>query len=285
MVVNLENQGVFNENLRRSFEKLSADKSGVKYKKVNKMILNKKPKAGQDPGRIRIVSTASSSDTEPESNTSQGKPFNRESKTRGAVRRISSKQQFSSSSSTLSSVKNNKCDDEKQSDIKQMFELNNKDGIIYRMRKNNEALGKKLQHITTENINLKRENFNLKEKEYNLHMKNSFLEKELLTSNDREESFKVMVSRFSEIIQSQDSEIAELKEKLKSNGNNLKQNSIFKSPLFYPTPTLELELQSKLKETEIRLNEQQDVNHQLKKYLEIMLLKFCNTDHQGECFQ
>ena len=112
MVVNLENQGVFNENLRRSFEKLSADKSGVKYKKVNKMILNKKPKvnmikeqnyhwrilnntidhsnqyskyflkAGQDPGRIRIVSTASSSDTEPESNTSQGKPFNRESKTR-----------------------------------------------------------------------------------------------------------------------------------------------------------------------------------------------------------
>ena len=44
MVVNLENQGVFNENLRRSFEKLSADKSGVKYKKVNKMILNKKPK-------------------------------------------------------------------------------------------------------------------------------------------------------------------------------------------------------------------------------------------------
>ena len=112
MVVNLENQGVFNENLRRSFEKLTADKSGVKYKIVNKMILNKKPKvnlikeqnyywrilnntidysnqnskyflkAGQDPGRIRIVSTASSSDTEPESNTSQGKPFNRESKTR-----------------------------------------------------------------------------------------------------------------------------------------------------------------------------------------------------------
>merc|ERR1711973_360779 len=158
-------------------------------------------------------------------------------------------------------------------------------GIIYRMRKNNEALGKKLQHITTENINLKRENFNLKEKEYNLHMKNSFLEKELLTSNDREESFKVMVSRFSEIIQSQDSEIAELKEKLKSNGHNLKQNSFFKSPLFYPTPTHELELQSKLKETEIRLNEQQDVNLQLKKYLEIMLLKFCHTDHQGECFQ
>merc|ERR1712098_651337 len=223
MVVNLENQGVFNENLRRSFEKLSADKSGVKYKKVNKMMLNKKPKAGQDPGRIRIVSTASSSDTEPESNTSQGKPFNRESKTRGAVRRISSKQQFSSSSSSTLSVKNNKCDDEKQSDIKQMFELNNKDGIIYRMRKNNEALGKKLQHITTENINLK-------EKEYNLHMKNSFLEKELLTSNDREESFKVMVSRFSEIIQSQDSEIAELKEKIKLHGNSLKRNSIFKSP-------------------------------------------------------
>merc|ERR1712221_54144 len=106
------------------------------------------------------------------------------------------------------------------------------------------ALGKKLQHITTENINLKRENFNLKEKEYNLHMKNSFLEKELLTSNDREESFKVMVSRFSEIIQSQDSEIAELKEKIKLHGNSLKRNSIFKSPSFFPTPTLELELQS-----------------------------------------
>jgi len=45
MVVNLENQGVFNENLRRSFEKLSADKSGVKQKKNNKMIMkNKRPK-------------------------------------------------------------------------------------------------------------------------------------------------------------------------------------------------------------------------------------------------
>jgi len=284
MVVNLENQGVFNENLRRSFEKLSADKSGVRHKKVNKMILkNKKSKAGQETGRIRIVSTASSSDTEVESSTSQEKPFSRESKSRGAVRRISSKQQFSSSSSTLSSVKqNNKCDDEKQSDIKQMFELNNKDGIIYRMRKNNEALGKKLQHITTENLNLKRENFNLKEKEYSLHMKNSLLEKELISSTDREKSFKVMMSRFSEIIQTQDSEIAELKEKLKTNGNN--RNSIFKSPLFYSTPTFEHELQSKLKETEMKLNEQQDVNLQLKKYLEIMLLKFCSTD-QVDGFQ
>ena len=55
MVVNLENQGVFNENLRRSFEKLSADKSGVKYKKVNKMILNKKPKVNTYDQRTNLL--------------------------------------------------------------------------------------------------------------------------------------------------------------------------------------------------------------------------------------
>ena len=40
-VQNISQQGIFNENLRRSFEKLTADKSDIKKEKVNNIIFRK----------------------------------------------------------------------------------------------------------------------------------------------------------------------------------------------------------------------------------------------------
>jgi len=40
-VQNISQQGIFNENLRRSFEKLTADKSDIKKEKVNNIIFKK----------------------------------------------------------------------------------------------------------------------------------------------------------------------------------------------------------------------------------------------------
>ena len=40
-VQNISQQGIFNENLRRSFEKLTADKSDIKKEKVNNIVFRK----------------------------------------------------------------------------------------------------------------------------------------------------------------------------------------------------------------------------------------------------
>ena len=40
-VQNISQQGIFNENLRRSFEKLTADKNNIKKEKVNNIVFRK----------------------------------------------------------------------------------------------------------------------------------------------------------------------------------------------------------------------------------------------------
>ena len=150
--------------------------------------------------------------------------------------------------------------------MKQKFDLNNKEGLIYKIRKNNESLNKKVQMITSENISLKQENQNLRDKEFSLICNNSKLQKELFDVNAREEAYKFMTSKLSSIVQSQDDEIADPKEKLRT--------SIKEKHWGYQNVNVN-KLKDKLKENEIKLTEQKEVNHQLKQYLDMVLLKLC----------
>ena len=89
-------------------------------------------------------------------------------------------------------------------------------------------------------------------------MKSSDLEEEVLRSKEREESLRFMLTRLSNIVQTQDEEIAELKH----NKDTVNDDSSDVS-----------ELKMKLQKTEDSLSEQEEVNQQLKQYLQLLVLK------------
>jgi len=282
-VQNISQQGIFNENLRRSFEKLTADKSDIKKEKVNNIIFKKSNLQKNHSGIIKIVNTSSESESDslsPSTNIPV-KPFNRNVKTRGAIRRQGEQkqQQKLANSNNSDILKTNKCDDDKQRDIRRKFDLSNKDRVILGLRKNLDALNSKLNSFTYQNIKLKKENADLKEREFELTLLSSGLEKQALTFNEREQNLEFVINRLSGIVQTQDHEIARLRElnNQEMNKKNLCscRNSDIKNKSFFAIKE-DNELSVQLKETEIKLSEQLEINQQLKQYLEIVLLKLCD---------
>ena len=147
------------------------------------------------------------------------------------------------------------------------------------MRKNLDALNSKLNAFTYQNIKLKKENADLKEREFELTLLSSGLEKQALTFNDREQNLEFVINRLSGIVQTQDHEIARLRElnNQEMNRKNLCscRNSDIKNKSFFDAKE-DKELSVQLKETKMKLSEQLEINQQLKQYLEIVLLKLCD---------
>ena len=207
--------------------------------------------------------------------------FNKYILVRGAIRRQGEQkqQQKLANSSNSDILKTNKCDDDKQRDIRRKFDLSNKDRVILGLRKNLDALNSKLNAFTYQNIKLKKENADLKEREFELTLLSSGLEKQALTFNDREQNLEFVINRLSGIVQTQDHEIARLRElnNQEMNRKNLCscRNSDIKNKSFFDAKE-DKELSVQLKETEMKLSEQLEINQQLKQYLEIVLLKLCD---------
>jgi len=280
-VRNISKQGIFNENLRRSFEKLNADKSDIKREKMNN-VFRKSNLQRNHSGIIKIVNTSSESESDslsPSTNIPV-KPFNRNVKTRGAIIRKQGQQQKLANSSNSDILKKNKCDDDKQRDIRKKFDLTNKDRVILGLRKNIDVLMSKLNAFTYQNIKLKQENADLKEREFELTLLSSNLEKQTLTFHEREQNLEFVINRLSGIVQTQDHEIARLREvnTQDMNRKNLcscKNNEIKPKPSFFGIKE-DKELNVQLRDTEMKLSEQLEINQQLKQYLEIVLLKLCD---------
>ena len=170
----------------------------------------------------------------------------------------SSESGFSSSSS---SYKFNKCDDEKEREINRK-EFLQKDGVIFNLRINVESLNKKLEQLNVENNELKEENSDLKDKHFQYKLQCTELQRELQSVHEAEENLRGMISKLSNIVQSQDDEIARLSENTILSNQNCRCDDY-------------REISVKLKEAEIMLSEQTEVNKQLKQYLKTMLLKIC----------
>merc|ERR1712025_675886 len=113
-----------------------------------------------------------------------------------------------------------------------------------------------------------------KEREFELTLLSSGLEKQALTFNEREQNLEFVINRLSGIVQTQDHEIARLRE---MNNKNLCscRNSDIKNKSFFAIKE-DNGLSVQLKETEMKLSEQLEINQQLKQYLEIVLLKLCD---------
>ena len=102
-----------------------------------------------------------------------------------------------------------------------------------------------------------------------------------------------VINKLNKIVQNQDEEIAKLKEENRFAQEEVKrpicqtclenqnQNTQFKRSIFgWMKPDVSDQRDqrdSKLLETESKLTEQMEVNKQLKQYLELMLLKICQT--------
>merc|ERR1712038_263970 len=268
VITRIASQGVFNENLRRSLDKLVADKSDL-HKEIEKTqwVLEKTRPRRLGPGfklkplgGVRIVNSSSESELDsitPDINTSF-KPFNRKFKSRCAVRRQSASSESGFSSS---SYKFNKCDDEKEREINRK-EFLQKDGVIFNLRNNVESLNRKLEQLNVENNELKEENSDLKDKHFQYKLQCTELQKELQSAHEAEENLRGMISKLSNIVQSQDDEIARLSENTILCNQNCRCDDY-------------REISVKLKEAEIMLSEQTEVNKQLKQYLKTMLLKIC----------
>ena len=124
-----------------------------------------------------------------------------------------------------------------------------------------ENLNRKLHIKQYENIRLKKENEDLKEESYKSALKLSDIEENLERCREREEGLKFMVTRLSNIVQGQDEEIARLHH-LDRDRNSEESNKV-------------KAIENILRQTETKLIEQQEVNQQLKKYLEMLVLKLC----------
>merc|ERR1712079_35237 len=245
VITRIARQGVFNENLRRSLDKLVADKSDL-HKEIEKTqwVLEKTRPRRLGPGfklkplgGVRIVNSSSESELDsitPDINTSF-KPFNRKFKS--------------------------KCADEKEREINRK-EFLQKDGVIFNLRNNVESLNRKLELLNFENDKLKEENSDLKDKHFQYKLQCAELQEELQSAHEAEENLRGMISKLSNIVQSQDDEIARLSENTILSNQNCRCDDY-------------REISVKLKEAEIMLSEQTEVNKQLKQYLKTMLLKIC----------
>jgi len=109
---------------------------------------------------------------------------------------------------------------------------------------------------------LKDENSDLKDTYFEYKLQCTELQRELQSAHEAEENLRSMISKLSNIVQSQDDEIARLSENKISSNQNCRCVDY-------------RDISVKLKEAEIMLSEQTEVNKQLKQYLKTMLLKIC----------
>ena len=169
-----------------------------------------------------------------------------------------------------------------------------KDNDIFSLSQKLNLAKSKLLQYEFDNLRLKKENSILKEKQVSYSIVGSRLETELGIAKTRENEMVLLINKLNDIVQNQDQEIAELKEKNRSHQQQLqiisngsvqhcceRQNRNFKHSIFGWMRTDESSgrdyRESKLLETESKLSEQIEVNKQLKQYLELMLLKMCEN--------
>ena len=149
-----------------------------------------------------------------------------------------------------------------------------KDNMIFDLRKSVDSLNIRLNQIASENIRLKLENSDLNKRETMLSEERNELKNKLLLSKDTEINLGNLVSKLSNIVQSQDNEIAMLKErelstKICNNCDNTKGKSYFVKKESFD----QLDLLHRLNMAEVKLSEQVETNKQLKQYLEILLIQ------------
>ena len=171
------------------------------------------------------------------------------------------------------------------------MEVRSKEENISSLSEELARANRQLLQYDLDNLSLRKENSRLKEKQLSLSLLGSRLESELEIAKTREKEMVFVINKLNDIVQNLDQEIAQLREQNCSYQRELKntgcqnctynQNKNMRKTLFgwmTVDETSRGELRdSKLLETESKLSEQIEVNKQLKQYLEIMLLKICDT--------
>ena len=152
----------------------------------------------------------------------------------------------------------------------------------------------KLLECEVDNLALRKENSKLEEKQLRNSRLCSRMENELLLAKSQESEMIFVINKLNKIVQNQDEEIARLKEEnrfveeqvkkpicqtcLENQNHNQSSQSQFRKTIFGWLKQDVLDHRdAKLSETESKLSEQIEVNKQLKQYLELMLLKICQT--------
>ena len=146
----------------------------------------------------------------------------------------------------------------------------------------------KLLECEVDNLALRKENSKLEEKQLRNSRLCSRMENELLLAKSQESEMIFVINKLNKIVQNQDEEIARLKEENRFVEEQVKkpicqtclenQSSQFRKTIFGWLKHDVLDHRdAKLSETESKLSEQIEVNKQLKQYLELMLLKICQT--------
>ena len=148
----------------------------------------------------------------------------------------------------------------------------------------------KLLECEIDNLALKKENSKLEEKQLRQSRVCARMEGELRFAKSQENEMVFVMNKLNKIVQNQDEEIAKLKEENRLVHQQVKrsicqtclesqsQNSRSKKTIFgWMKQDVSDHRDSKLLETESKLSEQIEVNKQLKQYLELMLLKICET--------
>jgi len=276
VIKRISQQGIFNENLRRSFEKLVADKRDLK---MERKVMPKRQRTSfpTGPRVIKLVNSSSESELDsmsPDISTTF-KPFNRKFKTRCAMRRQASSDSGNSTASS-STFKFNYNDKRKNENIV-------KDGMIFDLRKSIDSLNIRMTQIASENISLKHENIELRRREIMLSDERNELKNKLLLSKDTEINLGNLVSKLSNIVQSQDNEIALLNERETFNSSKQKCEKCDmneKSYIIKKEPHNQQDLLNRLDDAEVKLSEELEVNKQLKQYLEILLLQICDKENK-----
>ena len=152
-----------------------------------------------------------------------------------------------------------------------------KDSMIFDLRKSVDSLNIRLNQNASENIRLKLENNDLRRREAMLSEERNELKNKLLLSKDTEINLGNLVSKLSNLVQSQDNEIAFLNEREASTQmcrnciNDKRKNNLVKKESFD-----QLDLLNRLNVAEVKLSEQVETNKQLKQYLEILLIQICD---------
>ena len=141
--------------------------------------------------------------------------------------------------------------------------------MIFDLRKSVNSLNITLNQIASENIRLKLENTDLRRREVMLSEERSELKNKLLLSKDTEINLGNLVAKLSNIVQSQDNEIAILNERKASTSTQMCKNcdNDKEKNYFVKKESLnQLDLLHRLNVTEVKLSEQVETNKQLKQY-------------------
>ena len=172
---------------------------------------------------------------------------------------------------------------DKRKEVKNKNETIMKDGMIFDLRKSIDSLNIRMNQIASENISLKHENIELRRREILLSDERNELKNKLLLSKDTEINLGNLVSKLSNIVQSQDNEIALLNERETFNSSKQKCEKCDmneKSYIIKKEPHNQQDLLNRLDDAEVKLSEELEVNKQLKQYLEILLLQICDKENK-----